>query len=436
MEHDPCVDELLLRWEQLQAQGQVLTVEELCRDCPEYRDEVARRIRGLQAMRNVLDSVKMGAYGQPAASASQGGGSSYADYNLLFGILALQMDFVSRDALIAAMHAWMLDKAKPLAQILVEQGALAVRARNKLEAVVELHLEMHEGDPQKSLAAVSSIGSVRQALQEVADPELQASLVHVSAARPEEDPWATQPAMSQPSVPAMRFRILHKHAEGGLGAVFVAHDEELHRQVALKEIKDQFAHQPESRSRFLLEAEVTGGLEHPGIVPVYGLGCYPDGRPFYAMRFIKGHSLWDAIQRFHAADTGSGTRETRESCHKRRKKSLCGTAGSAPPRLELLLPEPDDPAHVLWLPAKILEPRYALAAMVLRVHRHLHQCLGNRDVTRQVREPRYPHRARQSLCLQCSREVAQAGVTSFGTRFQILKRWRRPARWSSGLLSA
>ena len=47
-----------------------------------------------------------------------------ADRNLLFGILALQMDFIGRDALIAAMHAWVLDKAKPLGDILVEQRAL------------------------------------------------------------------------------------------------------------------------------------------------------------------------------------------------------------------------------------------------------------------------------------------------------------------------
>jgi hypothetical protein len=47
-----------------------------------------------------------------------------ADRNLLFGILALQMDFISRDALIAAMHAWVLEKAKLLGQILLEQGHL------------------------------------------------------------------------------------------------------------------------------------------------------------------------------------------------------------------------------------------------------------------------------------------------------------------------
>jgi serine/threonine protein kinase len=71
--------------------------------------------------------------------------------------------------------------------------------------------------------------------------------------------------------------------------------------VALKEIQDRHADDSNSRARFLLEAEVTGGLEHPGIVPVYGLGSYADGRPFYAMRFIRGDSLQDAIERYHAA---------------------------------------------------------------------------------------------------------------------------------------
>jgi tetratricopeptide (TPR) repeat protein len=51
-----------------------------------------------------------------------------------------------------------------------------------------------------------------------------------------------------------------------------------------------------------LEAEVTGGLEHPNIVPVYGLGTYGDGRPYYAMRLIRGDSLKDAIKRFHTLD--------------------------------------------------------------------------------------------------------------------------------------
>ncbi|HEX4000722.1 MAG TPA: protein kinase [Pirellulales bacterium] len=107
-----------------------------------------------------------------------------------------------------------------------------------------------------------------------------------------------------PTSSGMRFRVIRKHARGGLGEVFVAEDQELHREVALKQIQSQYADDVDSRSRFVLEAEVTGALEHPGIVPVYGLGIYPDGRPFYAMRFIRGDSLKDAIDAFHDIDTG------------------------------------------------------------------------------------------------------------------------------------
>ena len=72
--------------------------------------------------------------------------------------------------------------------------------------------------------------------------------------------------------------------------MFVALDAELHREVALKQILEKHADDPVSRQRFVAEAEITGGLEHPGIVPVYGLGTYGGGRPYYAMRFIKGDS--------------------------------------------------------------------------------------------------------------------------------------------------
>ena len=104
-----------------------------------------------------------------------------------------------------------------------------------------------------------------------------------------------------------RFRILRPHARGGLGEVYVARDEELQREVALKQIQNPHADDPESKARFRLEAEITGGLEHPGIVPVYGLGTYESGRPYYAMRFIRGDSLQDAIARFHASAERKGT---------------------------------------------------------------------------------------------------------------------------------
>jgi serine/threonine protein kinase len=105
------------------------------------------------------------------------------------------------------------------------------------------------------------------------------------------------------TIPANRYEILRLHAKGGIGEVFVALDKELHREVALKKIRPQDEGDTACLGRFVQEAEITGGLEHPGIVPVYGLGEYSDGRPCYAMPFIQGQTLADAIRKFHSADS-------------------------------------------------------------------------------------------------------------------------------------
>src|SRR5262249_275748 len=89
------------------------------------------------------------------------------DRNLLFGILALQMDFISRDALSAAMGAWVVDKAKSLGQVLRAQGQLTAERLQLLEALVGEHLRAHSGDAQQSLAALSSASSVQQDLQQL-----------------------------------------------------------------------------------------------------------------------------------------------------------------------------------------------------------------------------------------------------------------------------
>src|SRR5438552_18361408 len=90
--------------------------------------------------------------------------SSTADRNLLFGILALQMDFISRDALIAAMHHWVLDKGKPLGRILQQQGTLGEEENALLEALVRKHLQRHSEDPRQSLAAISTPRPIQQEL--------------------------------------------------------------------------------------------------------------------------------------------------------------------------------------------------------------------------------------------------------------------------------
>lgn len=107
---------------------------------------------------------------------------------------------------------------------------------------------------------------------------------------------------------SQRFRLLRRHASGGLGDIWIAHDEELNREVALKEIQTKFATHEQGWARFVREATITGQLEHPGIVPIYALGRHENGQPFYAMRFVQGDSLADAIARFHAQASNSPER--------------------------------------------------------------------------------------------------------------------------------
>src|SRR5262245_29616016 len=106
---------------------------------------------------------------------------AHANRNLLFGIFALQNDMISREDLIAAVSAWMLDKTKPLDRILLEQDRLTPEAHALIEPLVRLHLKQHDDDPERSLASLEPSDAVREALAAVPDADIQASLGHVGA---------------------------------------------------------------------------------------------------------------------------------------------------------------------------------------------------------------------------------------------------------------
>jgi eukaryotic-like serine/threonine-protein kinase len=225
--------------------------------------------------------------------------------DLLFGLLALQNGLIDQVQLVAAFQAWTRDKGRPMADHLIARGDLEPDQRDVVRALVVMHVKKQGGDPERSLAAINAGRSTRESLARLGDVDIEASIAHVgidviSTQAGEDADRTASYAVGTATTDGQRFQLLRPHACGGLGAIFVALDAELNREVALKQILGRHADDPMSRQRFVVEAEVTGGLEHPGIVPVYGLGTYGDGRPYYAMRFIRGDSLKEAIDQFHA----------------------------------------------------------------------------------------------------------------------------------------
>jgi tetratricopeptide (TPR) repeat protein/tRNA A-37 threonylcarbamoyl transferase component Bud32 len=176
--HDERIDDLLVLWEEMREQGQTVSAESLCRDCPEVASELARRMQALTAMDRVIDA--------------------------------------------------------------------------------------------------------------------RGNAVWASASGPA--------GVTSATTHQVRYSGLRFHAEGGLGQIFTGHADDLRRDAALKFIRQERAADAESRRRFLFEAEVTGQLEHPGVVAVYGVGSDDRGLPCYAMRLIHGETLQDALDAFHRAD--------------------------------------------------------------------------------------------------------------------------------------
>ncbi|MHC4410887.1 MAG: serine/threonine-protein kinase, partial [Planctomycetota bacterium] len=88
-----------------------------------------------------------------------------------------------------------------------------------------------------------------------------------------------------------RYQMVGEIARGGVGVIYKARDKDLGRDIALKVLRDIHADRADVLERFVEEAQIGGQLQHPGIVPVYGLGLQLDGRPYFAMKLIKGRTL-------------------------------------------------------------------------------------------------------------------------------------------------
>ena len=118
-------------------------------------------------------------------------------------------------------------------------------------------------------------------------------------------PWSTVAEGMQAHKDVDRYEQIENFAQGGLGRIWRARDRRIQREVAYKELLPSAVKNQGLLERFLEEAQITGQLEHPGIVPIYDLGWQPDGTPFYAMKLVRGETYLKAIRACHELPTGS-----------------------------------------------------------------------------------------------------------------------------------
>jgi serine/threonine-protein kinase len=132
------------------------------------------------------------------------------------------------------------------------------------------------------------------------------STINTSPPSVDDIPETRPPSPPDPSTPdaggltlplaGRRYHLFDEIGKGGMGAVLRARDPYLGRDLAIKVMHGDGHDKPDLLRRFVEEAQVGGQLQHPGIVPVHDVGQLEDGRPFIAMKLVKGRTLAALLQ--------------------------------------------------------------------------------------------------------------------------------------------
>ncbi len=190
------------------------------------------------------------------------------DRNLLFAVIALQDDLIDQEQFADVCAGWAMRLDRPLADLLIERKWITDGDRSDIERKLERKVKKNNGDVRATLGAAAEI-ELRDVLTAIKSPQVRQSLHALPPARGHVLVETLVPPPAQRD--SLRYTLTRLHAEGGLGKIWIAHDTDLNRDVALKEIKSSTVPNLESSRRFLKEAQITGQLEHPNIVPVYEL---------------------------------------------------------------------------------------------------------------------------------------------------------------------
>jgi len=219
-----------------------------------------------------------------------------ADKNLLFGVLTLQLEYVDASQFADVCAAWAARKDMSLAGILVERGWITPQAREEVEGLLTRKMNRHGGDARKALGDVAD-ASIRDAMRDVGDEAVDDTIEHLD---PPSGFVKVLETVDFSPEERSHYTLSRVHTQGGLGRVWLARDKRLRREVALKEIRPDKDVSDLALRRFIREAQITGQLEHPNIVPAYELtDDLNRDRPYYTMQFLRGQSLGAAIDEYH-----------------------------------------------------------------------------------------------------------------------------------------
>jgi eukaryotic-like serine/threonine-protein kinase len=263
------------------------------------------------------------------------------DPNLLFGVMAVQLKFVTPRQLMDASAAWSRDRGRPLRDHLLSAGALTASVAGVLDGLLAAKLETHQGNLDEALASLGGDAALQASFAESsilfnasAEPEAEAAKEDTyrndgfesfggeskrDLTRPPElRPVTTGSGEAEGGLESTdkltsehpgRYTPHGEHSRGGIGRILLAFDTHIGREIAIKELLTDADVRSNSldtgsrksktsmaMNRFLREARITGQLEHPAIVPVYEVGQRTDGTIYYTMRFIRGKTLAHAIR--------------------------------------------------------------------------------------------------------------------------------------------
>ncbi|MBD3673274.1 MAG: serine/threonine protein kinase [Planctomycetaceae bacterium] len=219
---------------------------------------------------------------------------SKTEQDFIFASVILSENVLSERKLRKAIKDWTMHGESSLLEHLVEEELLdneriekiGVALERKL-ALVDRSRDSYAGVPRNSAAQINW-------LLDRLDPGGRLARVFGLRNLPR------QTHGDQSRVVQNRYQFLSQLGQGGLGTVWLARDNNLNRYVAVKEIKSNDSVSSGAAARFRREAEITGHLEHPNIVPIHQFGVDDEtGQVFYVMRYLGNRTLQNAITEYH-----------------------------------------------------------------------------------------------------------------------------------------